>query len=259
MQLEGKVALVTGAGRGIGRDIAIHLGGLGAAVALNYAHSQKGACTAAEQIRSAGGNAIVLQADVQFPAQVAEMVAQVVERLGRLDVLVNNSAIDPRKPFLEVTEEFWDSVIDTNLKGAFFCAQAAAREMSRKGRGRIINISSVHGQATMEEYSVYAASKGGMNALTRQLALDLAPWGITVNAVAPGCVQVEKSTYDPAVRGKEIPCGRVGHPRDISAVVGFLASDATDWLTGQVITVDGGSTTRLFLNVAALSGEREMR
>jgi glucose 1-dehydrogenase/3-oxoacyl-[acyl-carrier protein] reductase len=251
-KLNGKVALVTGAGRGIGRVIALQLAAEGVSVALNYAHSEEGARRAAAEIESAGGQAAVIAADVAQLQQVEGMVAKVIQRFGQLDILVNNSAIDPRKPFLDVTEDFWDLVIDTNLKGTFFCSQTAAREMMRVGKGRIINISSVHAQATMNHYAVYAASKGGMNALTRQLALDLAPFKITVNAIAPGCVQVEKSTYDPASRGQEIPCGRVGHPRDISAAVAFLASDETDWLTGQVITIDGGSTTRLFLDLATL-------
>jgi glucose 1-dehydrogenase/3-oxoacyl-[acyl-carrier protein] reductase len=250
--LEGKVALVTGAGRGIGRVIALRLAAQAAAVALNYSKSEQGAQAAAEEIRSGGGQASVHQADLSSPEQAARLVRTVAERAGRLDILVNNAAIDPRMPLFEVTGEFWDSVIDTNLKGAFFCAQAAALEMEKTGRGRIINISSVHGQATMNHMAVYAASKGGMNALTRQLALDLAPLGITVNAVAPGCVQVEKSTYDPASRGKEIPAGRVGHPSDVAEVVAFLASDATAWLTGQVITVDGGTTARLFLDLGKL-------
>jgi NAD(P)-dependent dehydrogenase (short-subunit alcohol dehydrogenase family) len=250
--LEGKVALVTGAGRGIGRGIALRLAAQGATVALNYPLSEQGATSAASEIRNNGGHAWTEQADVSVATQAAELVEAVAAQSGRLDILVNNAAIDPRKPLLEITEEFWDSVIDTNLKGAFFCAQAAAREMQSHGRGRIINISSVHGQATMNHMAVYAASKGGMNALTRRLALDLAPHGITVNAVAPGSVRVEKSTYDPERRGREIPCGRVGLPNDIAEVVAFLASDATEWLTGQVITIDGGSTTRLFIDLGDL-------
>jgi NAD(P)-dependent dehydrogenase (short-subunit alcohol dehydrogenase family) len=247
--LDGKVALVTGAGRGIGRAIALRLAAQGATVALHYASSEQGAMAAATEIRNSGGSAWTQRADVSVATQASELVKAVAERAGRLDILVNNAAIDPRKPLLEITEEFWDSVMDTNLKGSFFCAQAAAGEMRLQGRGRIVNISSVHGQATMNHMAVYAASKGGMNALTRQLALDLAPYGITVNAVAPGSVQVEKSTYDPELRGREIPRGRVGQPTDVAEVVAFLASDATDWLTGQVITVDGGTTTRLFLDL----------
>jgi glucose 1-dehydrogenase/3-oxoacyl-[acyl-carrier protein] reductase len=161
---------------------------------------------------------------------------------------VNNAGIDPRCSFFDVRAEMWDNVLATNLRGAFFCAQAAAREMRNAGGGRIINLSSVHGQATMANLAAYAASKGGIDAMTRQLALDLAPFRITVNAVAPGCVQVEKNTFDAVVRGREIPLGRVGRPLDVAHTIAFLASDAAEWLTGQVITVDGGSTGRLCLD-----------
>ncbi len=251
--LAGRVALVTGAGRGIGRGIALELARSGAAVVLNYLQSKEGAISAAEQIRAAGSEATAEQADVSRIGDIAGLMDRIIKRFGRLDILVNNAGVDPRKPFLEVTEDFWDEVIGTNLKSAFFCAQAAAREMMKTGQGRIINVSSVHGQATMPNLSVYAASKGGMNALTRQLALDLAPHQITVNAVAPGCVLVEKNTFDPVARGLEIPLGRVGTPGDVGELVCFLASDAAAWLTGQVITIDGGTTTRLFLNLASPS------
>jgi len=246
--LAGRVALVSGAGRGIGCGIALELARHGAAVVLNYLQSKEGAFRAAEQIHASGGEAVIEQADVSRGGDILDLIDRTIRRFKRLDILVNNAGVDPRRPFLEVTEEFWDAVISTNLKSAFFCAQAAAREMIKTGEGRIINISSVHGQATMPNLAVYAASKGGMNALTRQLALDLALHRITVNAVAPGCVQVEKSTFDPAARAQQIPLGRVGAPRDVGELVCFLASDAAAWLTGQVITLDGGTTTRLFLN-----------
>lgn len=252
MQLKGKVALVTGAGCGIGRVIAIHLAQAGAAVVLNYAHSEQGAHSAAEEIRKKGGQAWALQADIAKVEEARKLVSAACQRGQRLDILINNAGIGPRRPFLDMTEDLWDSVMDTNLKGAFFCSQAAVRKMKTLGRGRIINISSVHAQLTMNDVAVYAASKGGMNALTRQLALDLAPLGITVNAVAPGSVQIEKSTYDPTLRAQEIPRGRVGRPSDIAVMVAFLASDAADWITGQVITVDGGTTTRLFLDLGRL-------
>ena len=252
MQLTGKVALVTGAGRGIGREIALHLAELGAAVVLNDLQQEAGARGAADAIAAAGGTAEVWRCDIRDTAAVGGMTAAIAAQLGRLDILVNNAAIDPRCSFFDVSAEFWDDVLGTNLKGAFFCAQAAAREMRKHGQGRIISISSVHGRASMPNLAAYAASKGGIDALTRQLALDLAPSGITVNAVAPGCVFVEKNTFDPAARGREIPAGRVGTPRDISTVVAFLASDAASWLTGQVITVDGGTTSRLSMNAPAM-------
>ena len=243
--------MVTGAGRGIGRAIALELGRQGAAVVLNYAQSAEGASEAVEEISAAGGRAIALQSDLASVHQSKAAVTAAVRAFGHLEILVNNAGVDPRVPFEEVTEELWDRILAINLKAAFFCSQAAVQEMKKAGKGRIINISSVHGEATMPQLAVYAASKGGMNAMTRQLALDLGVHKITVNAIAPGSVFVEKNTYAPAVRALEIPVGRVGRPEDISSVVAFLASDQTDWLTGQVITVDGGTTARVFLNLAA--------
>jgi glucose 1-dehydrogenase/3-oxoacyl-[acyl-carrier protein] reductase len=247
MQLTGKVALVTGAGRGIGRGIAVYLAEQDVAVALNDLEASK-VQGVAQEIRDREGRAFAVPADIRRVDQIETMVAAVVEQFGRLDILVNNAGIDPRCGLFDNTEEFWDNVLATNLKGAFCCAQAAAREMRKTGSGRIITVSSVHAQTTMANLAAYAASKGGINAMTRQLALDLAPFRITVNAVAPGCVQVEKNTFDPAIRGREIPAGRVGTPRDIAQAIGFLASDAAEWLTGQVVTVDGGSTARLCLD-----------
>jgi len=245
--LAGKVALVTGAGRGIGREIALDLAAHGAAVALNFHESETGAATAADEIRSRNGIAWTCKADISSVSEVRTLIRQVADHSGRLDILVNNAAIDPRLPLFEVTEHFWDGVMNTNVRGMFFCAQSAALEMKKLGRGRIINISSVQGQLVMRHFAAYAASKGAINSLTRQLSLDLADQQITVNAVAPGRVVVEKSTYDAVAAGREIPCKRVGRPSDVAVVVSLLASDATDWLTGQVITVDGGTTTRLFL------------
>jgi glucose 1-dehydrogenase/3-oxoacyl-[acyl-carrier protein] reductase len=226
----------------------MHLAEEGCAVVLNDRAPIGRAEETAERIRASGGSAMACEADVGDPGQVSRLIEAAMAEFGHLDILVNNAGIDPRRPVLDVSEELWDSVLDVNLKGAFFCAQAAARQMRSQGGGRIINISSVHGQSSLPNLSVYAASKGGLNALTRQMALELAPFHITVNAIAPGCVLVEKCTFDPEQRGAEIPLGRVGRPRDISALVAFLASDDAGWLTGQVITVDGGSTTRLFLD-----------
>lgn len=251
MKLEGKVALVTGAGRGIGKGIAEHLALEGAAVAINYSHSEDGARATAEGIIERGGRAIVQQADISSVAQARALVERTAAHFGRLDILVNNSGVDTSAPFLDVTEEAFHHILDTNLKGSFFCAQFAAREMAKAGHGRIISIGSVHSQATMPGYSVYAASKGAIDALTRQLSLEMAPLGITVNTIAPGAVEVEKFIGDPAYDaqavGAEIPLGRVGYPGDISAAVVFLASEDAGWLTGQVITIDGGTLARLYL------------
>lgn len=247
--LQGKVALVTGAGRGIGRSIAYELGKSGAKVVVNYAHSQAGAQALVEQMTNEGMDAFAIQADVSSVAEIDRMVAKVISEYGRIDILVNNAAIDPMEDFLEVTEEFWDRVIDTNLKGTFFCTQACVKEMMKVGKGRVIQISSVHGNLTMPRYGAYAATKGGINALTRQLALDLAPFQITVNAVAPGAVLVEKFEDVPGIADLKdyIPVGRIGIPQDIASFVRFIASDESDYFTGQIVTVDGGSSTKLYL------------
>lgn len=251
MRLENKVAIVTGAGRGIGKVIARHLAEEGAAVALNYFRSATGAQETAAEIVKAGGKAAAIYGDVSKALDAAELVRRSVAEFGRLDILVNNSGVDPTCPFLEVTEDFFHAVLDTNLKGTYFCSQSAAREMKKSGTGRIINIGSVHSQASMPGFSVYAASKGAIDALTRQLALDLSPFGITVNTIAPGAVEVEKFVADPAYDregvGREIPLGRVGYPRDVSGFVAFLASDEAAWMTGKVITIDGGTLSRLYL------------
>ena len=174
---------------------------------------------------------------------------------GRVDILVNNAGIDPHAPFLEMTEEQWDWIMDTNLKGNFLCSQAAAREMVKSGGGKIVIISSIHSIQTYMHITAYAASKGGLNAMTRQLALELAPYEINVNCIAPGAIHVDKfygvvPDYDPHMFDHEIPLGFIGYPEDIGAAAAFLASDDARYITGQVLFVDGGTSCRMFLGVS---------
>ncbi len=250
----GKTAVVTGAGRGIGRGIALRLGREGARVVVNYAHSKDGAEEIVQQITENGGEAFAHKADVSSRAAVQEMMQAVTERFGSVDIAVCNAGVDPHKPFLEVDEALFDWGIGTNLKGGFFCAQAAALEMVKKKFGRIIFIGSIHNSQTYPGMTAYAATKGGINAMTRQLGLELAKYGITVNCVAPGAVHVEKFTevisdYDIHMFDHEIPVGFMGLPEDIASVVSYFASEEARYITGQVIYADGGSSTRLFLGV----------
>ncbi|OCT15430.1 hypothetical protein A8709_15225 [Paenibacillus pectinilyticus] len=251
MDLSNKVALVTGAGIGIGKGIALHLAECGADVVVNYRSSERQAMTVVEQIEAMGRKAIAIKADVSSVEEINAMVAKVLDTFGRIDILVNNSAVVPIVDFFEVTEASWDETLDTNLKGCFFAAQACARAMVKQGGGKIINISSVHATHTMTKYAAYASSKGGMNAMTRQVALDLAPLNIQVNAVAPGATDVEKNhenpLHDVVQIGKQIPAGRIGYPLDVASAVAFFASASSDFITGQILTVDGGSTTQFYL------------
>lgn len=255
MKLEGRVAIVTGAGRGIGRGIALRLAQDGANVAVNYAHSAAGAAEVADQVRSMGRQAITFQADVSRRDEVATMVREAATAFGRIDVLVNNAGIDPHIPFLEMTENDWDWIINTNLKGNFLCSQAVAREMIKVGGGKIVIISSIHSILTYRHMTAYAATKGGLNAMTRQLALELASHNINVNCVAPGAIHVEKfydavPDYDPHMFDHEIPVGTIGYPRDVAAAVSFLASEDARYITGQVLFVDGGTSARILLGVS---------
>jgi glucose 1-dehydrogenase/3-oxoacyl-[acyl-carrier protein] reductase len=254
MALKDRVAIVTGAGKGIGSGIGLRLAQEGAHVVVNYAHSADGAQRVVEEIEGLGRKAIAIRADISQAEQVQAMVDRTVEELGRVDILVNNAGIDPHVPFLEMTEEQWDWIIDTNLKGNFLCTQAAAREMVKAGGGKVVIISSIHSIQSYMHITAYAASKGGLNSLTRQLALELAPYRINVNCIAPGAVHVDKfygvmAGYDPHMFDHEIPLGFIGQAEDIGAVAAFLASDDARYITGQVLFVDGGTSCRMFLGV----------
>lgn len=250
MTLRGQVAIVTGGARGIGLKIGRRLHQEGASVIFADRESSEAVLRYVDEavLRE---RVVFHQADISRLREIEELVSRAMVEFGRLDILVNNAGIDPPASFLEIGEDDWHRILDTNLKGAFFCAQRAAARMQARKHGRIVNISSVHGQATMPGYTVYATSKSGINGMTRALALELAPHGITVNAIAAGAIEVERFVshplYDSGALAKEIPLSRVGKGEDIAGVAAFLCSSDAAWLTGEVITVDGGTLTRLYL------------
>jgi NAD(P)-dependent dehydrogenase (short-subunit alcohol dehydrogenase family) len=247
--LAGKVAVVTGAGTGIGAGIAAALAGAGAAVVLAPHRNVAGAERLADQFRSDGGRAVVHACDVREPAQVAALFEAALAAFGRVDILVNNAGVTETRPLLELTPEEWDRTLGINLRGAFLCTQRAAREMVRQGDGgRIVNLSSVHGFAGVPEHAHYEASKGGINLFTKGCAIELAPHGIQVNAIAPGIIEVERyhrPGYDRDALGSVVPAGRVGFPDDVGPLAVFLCSPGAAYITGQVIWVDGGLTSAL--------------
>ena len=236
--LEGQVAVVTGAAKRIGRSIARRLAAEGAAVVVNYARSKAEAEKLVEEIAATGRRALAWQADVTRSDRVREMFAAVEREFGRLDILVNNAGIFSPAPWQELTETQWDTMINTNLKAQFLCAQAAAPLMKRQGRGRIINLSSIGGLLPWPKYTHYCVSKAGVIMLTRCLARALAP-EITVNSVAPGAVQLPDEPPDEDYI-RRTPLGRTGTAEDIASAVVFLAQ--SDFITGQVFVVDGGRT-----------------
>ncbi len=253
MRLKDKVALVTGGGRGIGRHIALRLADEGAHVLVNYASSEAGAEDIAEQIRAKGRRATEVRANIAQRGEVDAMYASLREDFGRIDILVNNAAIDPVIPFLEMNDEQWDRVIDINLKGTYMCSQSAAKLMVEQGSGGvIIIIGSMHSMATFPGMLAYASTKGGLNAMTRAMALDLSPHRIRVNCVIPGSIHVEKAyevipNYDPHMMDDQIALGRIGYGPDIAAAVVFMASQDAAYITGTTLTVDGGVMARMAL------------
>ncbi len=240
--LEKQVALVTGAGRRIGRVIALTLAGAGANIVVNYHESKREAAATAREISGLGVETLVFQADVSRPRQIQAMFRAVEKRFGRLDILVNNAAIFYASSWDRLSEADWDRILAINLKGTFFCAQAAARLMMRCKRGNIINISSLGGLQAWPHYVHYCASKAGVISLTRSLAKALAPH-IRVNSVAPGTILFPNEKPDARIKGviRSTPLQKAGRPEDIAQTVLFLATQS-DFITGQVFVVDGGKS-----------------
>jgi L-rhamnose 1-dehydrogenase len=251
MRLEGKVAIVTGAARGIGRAIALRFGQEGARVAVMDVRKDEGQHTV-QMIQAAGGEAAFVLADVTSAQQVNAMVQTVLERWGTIDILVNDAGICPFEEFLTIPEAMWNEVLDVNLKGYFLCSQAVARVMVERGiKGRIIAISSISSEFGGSTQAHYCASKAGINLLVKSMAISLGPHGITCNAVLPGTVETYinwQTLTDPEVRAywiKRTPLGRLGTSDDIAGPVLFFASDDSNWCTGSMLVVDGGTSANL--------------
>lgn len=246
-QFDQKVVVVTGADSGIGRGIAIAFAKEGASVVINYAHAKDKADEVLQTIQQNNGQAIIIQADVSQYQQATGLIQQAAEHFNRLDIMVNNAGMEIHSAFVDVTEEEFDRVLSVDLKGAFFCAQAAAREMiNRKTAGRIINISSVHEDLPMPQNVPYCCAKGGMRMLMRTISLELAPYNITVNNIGPGAIHtpidkdVEADPEKMAALLKEIPLHRMGQPEDVAGLALYLASDAAAYVTGSTYFIDGG-------------------
>lgn len=246
-KLIGKTALVTGSSRGIGRAIALRLAEEGARLIIDYAHGDQAARQVAEEIKNCCGDTLVIKADLRDVNSINKMVSEAVKKCGGIDILVNNAAIEKAQPFWEVSEEDFDSVLSIDLKGTFFASQAFARHLiAVQHAGKIINISSVHEELPLPGYASYCAAKGGVRMLTRTLAIELAPFGITVNGIAPGAIatdinaDVRRNPDSLRELIGNIPLKRLGTPEDVAGIAAFLASSESDYVTGSTYVVDGG-------------------
>ncbi len=246
MRLKDKVAIVTGAGSGIGRGVALRFAEEGASVVVAALHEANGAETVA-LVEAVGGRGLLVQTDVRQLGQLQRLVDRTLEAFGQLDVFVSNAGVQRFTPFLEIEEEEFDWVVDTNLKGTFFGGQAAARAMVKAGRGgAIINVGSVQSEVAVPGLSHYGSTKGGIRQLTKVMALELAPHKIRVNGIGPGPIwtgmmkTLDTSTLDEAWLQAHVPLGRIGEPREVGDAAVYLASDESSYVTGTMLYVDGG-------------------
>ena len=249
MKLENKVILVTGSSQGIGAGIAVRLAKEGADIVVNYHSHPEEADEVKGKITALGRKAVSVGADLSTVEGTAKLIADGVAGLGRIDILVNNAGVEKNASFWDVTEKDFDLVLNTNLKGPFFLTQAFVKHLQeRKTGGKVINISSVHEELPFPHFASYCASKGGMKMVTRDLSIELAPLGITINNVAPGAIETPINTKllnDPAKLKAlldNIPLNRLGQPSDVAGAVAFLASSDADYITGTTLVVDGGLT-----------------
>lgn len=250
-RMTGRRVLVTGAGTGIGRGVALEFAREGAAVALHYLHSEEGAHTAVAEIEAAGGQAWALQADLRDAVQARDLPGRAAEVLGGLDVLVNNAGITMNQPFLQTTIEEFDTLLQVNTRAMFFATQGAAEIMVGQGKGAVINISSVHAYAALVEHAAYATTKAAIVGFTRTLAVELIQKGVRVNCIASGWVLVENQRrvlgpeFDEQEAGLSLPSGFIGEPSDIGQLAIFLAGEESRYIIGQTILCDGGQSTVL--------------
>jgi NAD(P)-dependent dehydrogenase (short-subunit alcohol dehydrogenase family) len=246
--LENQFALVTGASKGVGKGIALELARQGCAVAVNYHSDAAGGDATVKEIAESGGRAFAVQANVGNSAEVDAMFARVDAEFGALNIMVNNAGVQTWKPLLELTEAEWDRVIDTNLKGTFLCTQRAGRRMRASGGGSVVNIGSGSNKWPFPHLVDYTASKGGIEQFTKVAAWELGEFGIRVNCVAPGAIEIERTKLElgdyAGSWSKLTPMGRIGHPKDVAAAVAFFCTPAAEFITGQTIYVDGGLFTR---------------
>ena len=249
--IAGKSVVVTGAGTGIGRGVAIKFAEYGANVALHYSHSDTGARSAVEEIEAIGRKAIALQADFNEVDEVYKLAQEAEKFLGQIDILINNSGITTNIPFTEVTPNQFDTLFNVNMKAMYFMTQAVVKGMIKRGKGAVINLTSVHANGAMSEHSLYAGTKGAIQSYTRTTAVELAPLGIRMNAIAPGWIVVENhykaiGDIDLNAAAQAIPAGFVGTPEDVGELAIFLASDASRYVVGQTYTIDGGQMSNMY-------------